>query len=174
MVALYAAVWALLGAAVAAAFVVARGDAPPEGGELPPLEQTDLVTASRVAGCRLQTVRPGDPADALAGATSNEAPAEPGVYERAPSRGRLVAALGKGTVVVRYRPGLAREVVERLEALQAVVPRGTILTPDSTGMRYEVAVVAYRRVLGCPRLTTRALDALRLFRGRYLGSGPRP
>jgi hypothetical protein len=172
MVALYVAVWAVLGAAVAAAFVVARGDAPQEA-DLPPVQGTDLVSASRVAGCRLRTASSGGAADPLAGATSHEAPAGPGVYERAPSTGRLAAALRDGAVVVRYRPGLDDALVERLEDLHAAVPRGTIVVPDPTRMRFEVAIAAYRRVLGCPRLTTRAFDAIRLFRGRFLGSGPR-
>ena len=39
-------------------------------------------------------------------------------------------------------------------------------------MRYEVAVAAYRRLLGCTRFTDAAIDAIRLFRGRYIGIGP--
>jgi hypothetical protein len=171
MVALYVAVWAALGAAVVVAFVVARGD-PTDRTDLPPVQAKDLVSASRVAGCRLRTADTGGAADPIAGATSQEAPAGPGVYERPPSIGRLVAALREGAVVVRYRPGLDEEVVERLEELQAAVPQGTIVTPDATRMRPEVAISAYRRVLDCPRVTLRALDAIRLFRGRFPGSGP--
>ena len=52
------------------------------------------------------------------------------------------------------------------------MPEGTIVAPNDTGMRFELAVVAYRRLLGCPRFTAQALDAVQLFRGRYLGSGP--
>jgi hypothetical protein len=39
-------------------------------------------------------------------------------------------------------------------------------------MRYEIAATAYRHLLGCEQLTDAALEALRLFRGRYLGTGP--
>jgi len=35
-----------------------------------------------------------------------------------------------------------------------------------------VAVVAWRRVLGCREYARGAPDAIRLFRGRFIGSGP--
>jgi hypothetical protein len=75
-------------------------------------------------------------------------------------------------VVIQFREGLDGERLEALKTLQAAVPTGTIVTPNATGMRFELAVTAYRRLLGCPRFSDQALDAVQLFRGRFLGSGP--
>ncbi len=85
----------------------------------------------------------------------------------------LTAALRRGVIVISYR----KDTVDagrraQLRALQTAVPDGTIVTPDVSGMRYEVAVAAYRRLLGCGRFTDATIDAIRLFRGRYLGTGP--
>ena len=75
-------------------------------------------------------------------------------------------------IVISYRPRLDDERLAQLRTLQSVVPNGTIVAPDTSGMRYEVAVAAYRRLLGCMRFTDAAIDAIRLFRGRYIGIGP--
>jgi chloramphenicol 3-O-phosphotransferase len=88
------------------------------------------------------------------------------------ARSRLAAAVRRGLVVISYRAGLARKRVEQLRALQSVAPQGTIVTPDDARARGEILVAAYRRLLACPRFTDVALDALRLFRGRYIGIGP--
>ena len=74
--------------------------------------------------------------------------------------------------MIQFRPGLDGDGVDALKTLQEAVPEGTIVAPNGTGMHFEIAVVAYRRLLGCPRFTTQALDAVQLFRGRFLGSGP--
>jgi hypothetical protein len=47
-----------------------------------------------------------------------------------------------------------------------------ILTPDQTDMDGVVAATAWRRVLACPRIDTRALRALGEFRDRFRGGGP--
>jgi hypothetical protein len=161
----YVAVWAVVGTAIAlAALVVTGRDAPQPA--LPPVRQPELANAVRAGGCRL-TVERRQPRRATAAE-----PVRPGVYDAAPPQAALEAALQRGTVAVRYRPDLEGKLVKRLEVMQAGVPRGTILAPDVAGVRHAVAVAAYRRALTCPRLTGASLDALRLFRGRYLGSGP--
>ncbi len=55
--------------------------------------------------------------------------------------------------------------------MRRAVPRGTVLVGNPR-MRFVVAVTAWRRLLGCRTATGPAADAIQLFRGRYLGSGP--
>ena len=75
-------------------------------------------------------------------------------------------------IVIHVRGDLDEGRLEDLRAVQAAAPNGTIVTPNETGMRYQIGVTAYRRLLGCERLSEASIDALLLFRGRYLGSGP--
>jgi hypothetical protein len=100
------------------------------------------------------------------------APASPGFKARAPSVPSLVAALRHGILVIHFRPGLEDERLDELREVQEAVPEGTIVTPNATAMPYEVAVTAYRRLLGCRQFTDATLDAVRLFHGRFVGSGP--
>jgi len=164
----YAAAWLLAGALVAALLVVVLDGE--DTVEVPPVREVELVRAVRAGGCRLELAgrRPlNPPVDGRA-----EAPASPGVYDESPPPERLLGALRAGWVVIHYRPGLTAEAVQTLEALQRAVPEGTLLVPNATRMPFEVAVTAYRRLLGCPRLTDATTDAIQLFRGRYLGAGP--
>jgi hypothetical protein len=168
----YVAAWAAVGSIVALVLLRVGGN---EDEPLPPVRQPELARAIRAGGCRLAV--PARQAIADGGglpAPGAAAPSEPGVYERPPPASALSAAVRRGTVVVRYRPGLDDEHVDQLESMQEGVPRGTILTPGAAQMRADVTVEAYFRALTCPRLTDVSLDALRLFRGRFLGSRPHP
>jgi len=164
----YAAAWLVGGVLVAVLLVVVlRGE---KTVELPPVRQINLVDAARASGCRLERARHrplNPPVDGRAAA-----PARPGVHDVSPRVEMLVGALRQGRIVIHYRPGLPEERVGELERLQEAVPEGTLVVPNATGMRYEVAITAWRRLLGCPRFTDDAIDALRLFRGRFIGSGP--
>lgn len=161
-----------IGAVVAGLVVAALGgtDDDPEAA-LPPVRETQLVRAAQASGCELrksdgsQSLKP--PVDG-----PRAAPFPPGFYEEAPPAARLIGALRAGVIVIFYREGLDEERLEQLRLLQRVIPSGTIVAPDASGMRYEVAVAAYRRLLGCDRFAAAAIDALRLFRGRYVGTGP--
>ena len=137
---------------------------------LPPVRQVDLVQAARVAGCRLERAGRTPLNPPVAGAV-DVAPAAPGIYERPPDSERVVGALRRGYIAIHYRPGLDDDLVDALGEIQRTVPEGTLLVPNDT-MSYEVAATAWRRLLGCPRFSRQAVDALRLFRGRFLGSGP--
>jgi len=139
---------------------------------LPPVREIQLVRAVQHGSCELRRVRSGErPAPAVDGPRTAGA-AQPGFYEQAPPAERLTAALRAGVIVISYRPGLDDEGLAQLRTLQTVVPRGTIVTPGASAMRHEVAVAAYRRLLRCVRFTDAAIDAIRLFRGRYIGIGP--
>ncbi|HET8758472.1 MAG TPA: DUF3105 domain-containing protein [Solirubrobacteraceae bacterium] len=149
---------------------VLGGDAPDEV-SLPPVHETELRQAAREAGCRLQRARPGEQLNpAVAGGTGTT-PARPGVYEKSPGAPALVAALRNGIIVIQFRD-LDGDDVDVLRTVQKAVPAGTILAPNDTEMPFAVAVTSYRRILGCPNVSTRSIQAIQLFRGRFVGTGP--
>jgi hypothetical protein len=133
--------------------------------DLPPVRQPELANAVRAGGCRISPARD---------AAGSDVPARPGSYEDAPPTRTLSAALRRGTIVILYRAGLDDDLEHKLHAIQGGIPNGTIVTPSPTHTTDDVAIAAYGRRLVCPRLTADSMDALRLFRGRYLGSGPDP
>ena len=165
----YVATWLAVGAAVAGALIVLLADGE-RGVALPPVQQTELAVAADRAGCRLrrgpQRAWERPPVEGPKGAA-----ARPAAYTEPVARHALVAAMRAGTVVVHYRPGLAERDVEALEGVREAVPRGTILVPNED-MPYAVAATAWRRLLGCRRIDRATIDAIQLFRGRYVGQGP--
>jgi hypothetical protein len=164
--AFYVAGWLAFGACAAAALLVSSGGTAEEQPALPPVRQPELANAVRAGGCKVGRER-----DTVA---ASVVPAKPGNYDAPPSVTTLTAALRHGRVVILYRPGLDDDKRDRLHAIQRGVPEGTILTPNPNHMTDDVAIAAYARRLVCPRLTASSMDAVRLFQGRYLGSGPDP
>ena len=166
----YATGWVLAGALVVG-LAVAALDAPgDEEVSLPPVREVELTPAARTAGCDLAPAGRDAPGLVVAGPAGG-APAAPGAYREPPPVDAQIAALRRGTIVVHHDPELPGEQVERLDTLRRAVPRGTILIANPT-MSYAVAVTAWRRLLGCPRFDSRSIDAMRLFRGRFIGRGP--
>ncbi|HEV2062035.1 MAG TPA: DUF3105 domain-containing protein [Solirubrobacteraceae bacterium] len=166
----YALVW-IAGGAVVAALLITLVDGGQEP-EIVPLRETQLEDAARHARCDLYRARPGQRLDPPVDGPARAQPLRPGVYDRPERLAPVIAALRRGAIVVHYRPGLDESRVEQLEQLQTAVPEGTIVLPARKELRYELAVTAWRRLLGCARFTDRAIDALRLFRGRFIGRGP--
>jgi hypothetical protein len=164
----YAVVWLGAVAIVAAVALVVRPAG--QGNDLPPVRQIQLERAARTAGCEL---RRGAAAERLnpPAASPGSAPA-PGTYDKSLSARAVTAALRRGIVVIQYRRGISGDVLDRLTAIRSLVPQGTILAPFATAVPFEVAASAWRRLVGCRRFSASAIDALRLFRGRFLGSGP--
>lgn len=162
----YGAVWAAISAAVV--FVVVTLVDGEDSVTLPPVQEIELTAAARSAGCRLRTGEPPDPSIPVAGSAGR--PARPGFYEDPPPSGALVGALRVGVIVLHYDPELPSSRIDELRVVQRAVPEGTIVTPNGT-MGFAVAATAWRRLLGCPRMTDATIDALRLFRGRYIGQG---
>jgi len=161
--------WALTGAVVALVIVgVLRGG--DDEVSLPPVRETELTRAATRSGCSLRSgVRPARERPLVDGTAG--APARAGFYDRPLPPPGIVGALRRGVVVISYRPSLDEDARAQLRELQQAVPNGTVVVPDDR-MPFAVAITAFRRLLGCPRLEPRTLDALRLFRGRYVGSGP--
>ncbi len=170
---LYVIAWVAGGAVVAIGVLVAmRGDGVDDAAEvsLPPVRQTELGTAADRAGCLLRAgSRRARNEPVVEGSAAPPAAAQ--YYESAPAAASLVGAMRRGVVVISYRPQLAREHRDRLRVLQRALPRGTIVAPNAA-MPFVIAVTAWRRLLGCRRVGAGTLDAVRLFRGRFVGSGP--
>jgi hypothetical protein len=168
----YALVCLALGAVVTAIVLALIGGADRDAAaRLAPVREISLVEAVQHGGCRLRLSRSGErvgpPVDGPSGV-----PAAPQVYERPPDVERLTGALRHGVVVIAYRPHLDDQRVDELRAVQREVPAGTIVTPTAGAARDEITASAYRRQLGCRRFSPAAIDAVRLFRGRFVGTGP--
>ncbi len=167
---LYAVGWVVAGAAVAALLVwVVEDD---DSVTLPPVKQTQLEAAARAARCELRRARPGEMLNPPVDGPRITEPLRPGVYDEPGDLDSVVAAVRRGVIVVHYRPDLPETRVEQLSDLQRAVPEGTIVVPNATRMPFEVAVTGWRRLLGCRRFSDASIDAVRLFRGRFIGRGP--
>jgi len=167
----YVASW-LAGAALLAGIAILVLDDGKAGDvSLPPIRETQLVDAARRADCELRRVPRGERVDPAVDGPAGQEAARAGFYDEAPDSGSLVAALRRGVVVIHFRGELDGERVDELRRIQEAAPNGTIVVPNSS-MSFEVAATAYRRLLGCPRVSDESMEAALLFRGRFLGSGP--
>lgn len=115
----------------------------------------------------------------------NAIPANDGAYSKAPSIGHLVHPLEHGRVVIWFKPTAPPLVRGQLKALLDESPDRLILTPNQTGMPYEVAASAWTvdsdhggafrelgHVLGCQATGAATLNAVRAFVRAYRGKGP--
>jgi hypothetical protein len=169
----YAAVWLVASAAaVGLVFAIFGGSGDDDTVSVPPVRETQLVSAAGRNRCVLRSAQPGERLNPAVDGPAGVRPARPGFYDKPVATAELTAAVRRGVIVIQFRQGLDDEAVEALKTLQTAIPAGTIVAPNATGMPFQLAVVGYRRLLGCPHFTTRALDAVQLFRGRFLGSGP--
>jgi hypothetical protein len=166
----YAAGWLVAGIATAVLLIAGLRGCSREA--LPPLKQANLDHAVRDAGCRLIRADARHPGNPPAYGRRLGAAARPGFYDRPPELAGLMAAVRRGVVVVHFRAPLDDTEREDLHLYRDIVPQGTIVTANPTRMPYRVAAVAWRSVLGCPRMSAATLEALRLFRARNLGQGP--
>lgn len=168
----YVAAWLLGGALVAGAAVWLIERFSEDEVSLPPVHETELGDAARRAGCTLRTVDPGEVTRPPVDGTPGVAPAPSGVFEDAPSADELVAAMRAGTVVIHHHRELAGEYRDQLREIHDALPEGTIVTPAAEDMPGEIAVTAFRRILSCPAYDESTFEAVRLFQGRFVGSGP--
>jgi hypothetical protein len=168
----YAVAWLVAAAAAVGVIFVIFGDGDDDTVSVPPVLETELAQAAGRGRCELRRATAGEQLNPPVDGPADAAPARPGLYDEPVASAALTAAMRHGIVVIQFRPGLEGDRLDELETLQAAVPAGTIVAPNATGMKFELAVTAYRRLLACPRFTTQALDAVQLFRGRFIGSGP--
>ncbi len=165
--------WLTAGALTTAAVLVLlqNGDAPRRTPTvaLPPVREIVLIDAVRKSRCRLERL---PRSSTWRAATARTPPAPPRIYDAPPATHALAAATRRGIIVIQYHPQTPVERVEQLRQLQRTVPQGTILAPGAPAATHALVVSSYRRVLRCARITDAALNALRLFRGRFVGMGP--
>jgi hypothetical protein len=167
----YVAAWLVAAAVIVGVLLAVLDSGEPEEVSLPPVHETELDTAAARAGCELQRAHAGELLNppVLGGAAA--APAAPGFYEESLDGESLLAAMREGVIVIHFRD-LSSSEVDLLRDFQEAVPDGTIVVRNETGMPFAVAVTAYRRLLGCRTLNQSSVDAIQLFRGRFVGSGP--
>jgi hypothetical protein len=156
----------------------------PEGAKLPARKVEDLEPAAKAAGCRLESYpnfgRGHTPATVTyktnppTSGDHDPAPAPDRLFGVAPRKEALVHTLEHGRVVFQFDPKAPEEVRGQLRALYDEDPLWVAITPNNTGMPYEVAAVAWRQLLGCRRWSPQAVDALRAFRDRYRDRAPEP
>lgn len=167
----YTALWLAAAVLVVGGVLLVFGQAEKTVG-VPPVLETELSDAAIQSHCELRTARVGEQLNPAVDGPAGGRAAAPGFYDHPLATAGLTAAVRRGIVVIQFRDGLDGEYVDALKTLQAAAPAGTIVVPNATGMRFELTVSAYRRHLGCRHFTRRALDAVQLFRGRFMGSGP--
>lgn len=184
---------ALIVAGVVVALVAGGGDSGPSGtgasAKLPPQRIKDLNAAAKAAGCTLQsypkdyeinrnhlpdTTKLKYRTNPPAFGNHYEVPASDGNYvgQGTPAAGNLLHALEHGRVEIQYRPGLPKKNVDQLEALFDEKSDVMLLFENQTGMKDEVAAVAWTHILRCPKFTPRFFDAARAFRDKYKLKAP--
>jgi hypothetical protein len=164
--------WLVAAAVIATLAVAALNGPEPDEVNLPPVRETNLDTAAKAAGCRLDRARAGERLNPPVDGVAATAPAPPGTYDEPLASAALVAAMRRGIVVIHVRADIPQETLDAVDDLRAALPEGTIVAKNDRAMPFAVAITAYRRLLGCPRADARTFDAVRLFRGRFVGTGP--
>ena len=151
-------------------------------GSVPERKITALEAAAKAAGCELKTFPDFGQGHVTTPVRYRSNPptsgphhpdyARDGAYPKAPPAEKLVHALEHGRVLLQFRPTAPEEVRGDLKALFDEDAVWVLLSPNTTGMPYEVAATAWRQLIGCPRANERVFDALRAFRDRYRDRGP--
>jgi Protein of unknown function (DUF3105) len=156
----------------------------------PAVQQADLETAAREAGCEVRLDLPDEgsthfeqPADApdygTEPPTSGDHIVPPrqqadGAYAEPVGAPFVVHALEHGRIAIQYSPDLPEPDQLELKGLFDEDPAGMLLFPNPD-MPYEVAATAWTQLVGCERYEGGAtLDVLRAFRDIYRGQGPEP
>jgi hypothetical protein len=105
--------------------------------------------------------------------------AQDGVYAPAnpPAKENAVHALEHGRIQLQYKKGATKQVQDQLNTLFNEKVKGVegyheLLFENTTDMPYEVAAVAWTRLLGCKTMNPQVFDAMRAFRDRFVDKGP--
>jgi hypothetical protein len=167
----YAAAWLVAAGVIVGVLLAVLDGSEPDEVSLPPVQETELTSAAAHAGCELERAEAGERLNPPVMGGAAAAPARPGFYDESPDDESLLAAMREGVIVIHFRD-LSESDVDLLREFQEAVPDGTIVVRNATRMPFVVAVTAYRRLLGCRTLNQSSVDAIQLFRGRFLGSGP--
>jgi hypothetical protein len=166
----------------------------PGGGSVPSAKTKNLKAALTKAGCTLTSYK-GKSREHTANLKEKikydsnpptegkhyQVPAEDGAYDKAPDVKELVHVLEHGRIVIWFQKSLPEKDRAGLKALFDEDSYQMVLTPDETGMKYQVAASAWTRdpvpngtghLLGCMKFSDATYDALRDFKDEYRGNGP--
>ena len=166
----------------------------PDGGSVPERKIVDLAPAAKAAGCTLRSFksRAREHTDNLdekikydttppAAGRHFATPAEDGAYDQPPDAKELVHTMEHGRMVIWFKKDAPEKTRADLKALFDEDSYQMVLTPDPTGMKYQVAATAWSReptpdgtgrLLGCQEFDDKTMDALQAFRDEYRGNGP--
>jgi hypothetical protein len=105
----------------------------------------------------------------------NPVPAADGVYppNGTPPVEQLVHSLEHGRIILQYRPGTAKAIIDRLVRIaEDNDAYHVLLVRNETGMTAQVAATAWGASILCRRFDDRAEQQLRDFRERYTDKAP--
>ena len=112
--------------------------------------------------------------------THNPVPAADGLYApgNEPAIENWVHTLEHGRILLQYKPRTEQQVVTQLTALfnEDVADSGSayhsVLMQNNSGMRAQVAAVAWRHSMTCGEFGPQTIGALRTFRDELVDKGP--
>ena len=171
----------VIGGAIAAVILLTGGEDEKKKADLPVEGPPALVSAAKAAECTAVT-EPSEGADHVGvppryksnpphSGDHTLAAASDGRYQKAPPIGELVHALEHGRIVMWHKPG-DKEVADELLKIGNADPEHMILTPNQTGMEFQVAATAWTHLLGCPEWNDKVPAAIEAFRDAYRDKGP--
>lgn len=157
-----------------------------EGTSPPPLQQGDLETAAKEAGCELQLdltdegnghiskeseIPDYETTPPTSGNHNPEQQAD-GAYAAQVPAWYAVHSMEHGRIEIQYSPDLPEKDQLAIKGVFDESPDGMLLFPNED-MPYDVAVTAWTQLIVCDKFEGRAtLDAIRDFRDTYQGLGP--
>ena len=161
-----------------------------DGPEPPPLQEADLKTAAKAAGCVLREdlpiegrshLPPGSPTpDYKTNPPTSGDHIQPplqqadGAYIDPADQINVVHSLEHGRLAIEYSPELPEAQQLELRGLYDTLYGGALLFPNPD-MPYQVAAVTWGNLLGCKKYEgAKTLDAIRLFGLEHWGTAPEP
>ncbi|HEY8002099.1 MAG: DUF3105 domain-containing protein [Vicinamibacteria bacterium] len=154
----------------------------------PALQQGDLQTAAKEAGCELkldledegnthitkESEVPDYGTNPPTSGNHNPQQLADGAYSVMPDPWYFVHSMEHGRIEIQYSPDLPEQDQLALKGVFDQQPDGVLFFPN-TEMPYDVAVTAWTQLMGCDKYEGQAtLDAIRDFRDTYIGLGPEP
>jgi hypothetical protein len=175
----------------------ASADVLPDGGSVPAIDdQAELAAAAKAAGCELKSYKAtgrkhtADLSEKIKYASNPPTSgnhyqewAEDGAYEDPPDIKMLVHALEHGRIVIWVNKKLPSEQRANIKAYYDEDTYQMLITPDTSGMTYDVALSAWSRepepngtgrLLGCPKYDDAMFTAFEAFKDEHRSRGPEP
>lgn len=183
----------IAGGAVVGAVVVVGVVLAIAGGNDGKRDSKGLAAAAKAAGCIVKSFPDEGAAHVTKNLTAadfktnpptsgdhNINPAGDGIYpaDNEPEIQNWVHTLEHGRIIFMYKPGTDADRIATLQTLfnEPVLSSGkgyhTVLMQNNTKMPFEVAAVAWRHYVGCPKFTDQSIAALRDFRRVYVDTAP--